>query len=153
MRIELTLRRKGGSIVEMADGTKYHFAPSAADPRHIADVTKKDHIRRLLSIEGYDIADGEDDDTAPQTKTPIERPEASDASDLIRLDLSDVEDEEPEDGEGEDDPAEKIGDALTDEELRARFEATLGRAPHPAMKRDNLIAKIREAIEMQNAGA
>lgn len=151
MRIELTIRRKGGSHVEL-DGTTYHFAPTATDPRHTAEVTNKAHLKRLLSIDGYEPADGDEGeaDAAPQADpvTPI-APEPE----VIRVSAADL-DGDDEDGEAMDDDAEADDlDALDDDALRSRFESMLNRAPHPAMKRDNLIAKIREAIELQNAGA
>lgn len=150
MRIELTIRRKGGSHVEL-DGTTYHFAPSAADPRHTAEVTNKAHLKRLLSIDGYEPDEGDEGDTdaTPQADpaTPI-APEPE----VIRVSADDLDGDD--EGEADEDDAEADDlDALDDDALRTRFEAMLHRAPHPAMKRDNLIAKIREAIEMQTAGA
>jgi len=59
MKIESTIRRKNGTVVTL-DDHRYHFQPSATDPRHLADVEVKAHIARFLSIpEGYQIPDGE----------------------------------------------------------------------------------------------
>lgn len=49
MRIECTLQREGGTVVEMP-GRNYHFKPTEDDPRHIDDVTIEAHIERFLSI-------------------------------------------------------------------------------------------------------
>lgn len=143
MRIETTLIRKGGSIVDMGDGTSYHFRPDTpAGTRHFAIVTNKAHIKRLLSIEGYEPAD--DDDDATVATAPDPEP-ADDDNDDIDAKLVD-----PEDG-----PTVPMSDhdAMSDDDLRRDFEAMLGRAPHPKMTRANLIAKIAEAREMQAAGA
>jgi hypothetical protein len=56
MKIECTLRRKGGTFVEMP-GKTYHFAPTPEDERHIADVANDAHIERFLAIpESFRIA-------------------------------------------------------------------------------------------------
>lgn len=55
MKIECIIRRDNGTTVTMGDKT-YHFAPSANDERHIADVFDKAHAARFLSItEGFAI--------------------------------------------------------------------------------------------------
>lgn len=145
MRIETTLIRKGGSIVDMGDGTSYHFRPDTpAGTRHFAIVTNKAHIKRLLSIEGYEPAD--DDDDATVATAPDPEP-ADDDDDDIDIDAKLVD--------HEDKPTDPVSDLdlMTDDDLRRDFDATLGRAPHPKMTRANLIAKIAEAREMQAAGA
>ena len=68
MIIESIIRRKNGTVVEL-DELRYHFKPVGADPRHLAEVTRKEHIARFLSItEGYQVPD----DHAPAD--PIEPP-------------------------------------------------------------------------------
>lgn len=67
MKIECLLIRPGGSKIDL-DGKTYHFKPQA-DGSHVADVTDKDHARRLLGItEGFSAVvddagadDGEDE--------------------------------------------------------------------------------------------
>lgn len=57
MKIESLIKRKNGTVVEL-DEHRYHFKPSATDPRHLAEVTVKAHISRFLSItEGFQVAD------------------------------------------------------------------------------------------------
>ena len=57
MKIESLIKRKNGTVIEL-DEHRYHFKPTATDPRHLADVTVKAHISRLLSItEGFQVAD------------------------------------------------------------------------------------------------
>lgn len=59
MKIESIIRRKDGTKVQMGD-MKYHFKPSANDPRHLEEVTNTVHIARFLSItEGYRVPYGE----------------------------------------------------------------------------------------------
>jgi hypothetical protein len=72
MRIQTTLIRTGGSHVEMADGTIYHFAPTDTDPRHIAEVRKNDHVKRLLAIDGYEVAAEEAPEDALEPTDPLE---------------------------------------------------------------------------------
>jgi hypothetical protein len=49
MKIECTLQRVGGTIVELGK-TSYHFAPTPDDERHIAEVTNEAHIERFLVV-------------------------------------------------------------------------------------------------------
>lgn len=72
-KIELTIRRAGGTVVEFpvwpsanmpdkhAPAAKYHFKPETKDPDapHVAVVSNVVHVERLLSIPGYRLADGE----------------------------------------------------------------------------------------------
>jgi hypothetical protein len=48
MKIECTLKRKGGTVVELP-GKTYHFKEQD-DGKHVADVTNEAHIERFLSI-------------------------------------------------------------------------------------------------------
>lgn len=53
MLIESLIRRAGGSEIDMVTA-KYRFLPRG-DGRHVAEVTDRDHIKRLLSItEGFE---------------------------------------------------------------------------------------------------
>ncbi len=142
MRIETTLIRPGGSPVEMADGTIYHFAPTETDPRHIAEVTKSDHVKRLLAIDGYQLAE----DTPEPVNPPAPQPEA-----LIPA---------PETPAGTDSGADEAGapnplalapapqipdlDALSDAELQALFKEKFQRAPHPKASRAKVIERLAE---------
>lgn len=59
MKIESIIRRPQGTVVELPNPTiEYHFQPSAADPRHLAEVSEQSHISMLLRIkEGYRAAE------------------------------------------------------------------------------------------------
>lgn len=68
MKIECILHRPGGTRVQLeAPRVEYHFKPSEADPRHIADVAEASHISTLLRItEGYRSAEGEQEEEKPR---------------------------------------------------------------------------------------
>lgn len=58
MLVRCKLIRKGGTVISMADGTEYHFRPERVTGNHVADVTNKAHLTRLLGItEGYELHD------------------------------------------------------------------------------------------------
>lgn len=68
MKIESIIRRANGTKVRM-DSENYHFKPSAADPRHLAEVTREAHISAFLRIpEGYRLPDGEELDAELEKK-------------------------------------------------------------------------------------
>jgi hypothetical protein len=68
MRIECLLRRPTGTPV-LLDKTTYHFKPSPAAARHIAEVIDADHIGTLLGIkEAYRIVP---DAAAPGLKQAV----------------------------------------------------------------------------------
>lgn len=73
MKIECILHRPGGSRVQLeAPRVEYHFKPSEADPRHIAEVAEASHISTLLRItEGYRSAEGEQEEEKPRVKIDL----------------------------------------------------------------------------------
>lgn len=70
MKIESIIKRDPPTEIDL-DGTIYKFKPDAHG-RHVAEVTDKHHIARLLSIsEGYQLAD---DEPLPQSvQTELQR--------------------------------------------------------------------------------
>lgn len=48
MKIECTIKREGGTVVDLDDKT-YHFEPQE-DGRHVADVEIEAHIERFLAV-------------------------------------------------------------------------------------------------------
>lgn len=57
MLIECKLKRQGGSVVDMGDGTVYHFKDDGTG-RHVSNITVSKHIAVLMGIpEGYAIPD------------------------------------------------------------------------------------------------
>lgn len=73
MKIECILHRPGGSRVQLeAPRVEYHFKPSEADPRHIAEVAEASHISTLLRItEGYRSAEGEQEEEKPRVQIAL----------------------------------------------------------------------------------
>lgn len=115
MRIECLRIRPNGTKVDLGDA-EYHFAPTKGDPRHIADVTNAGHIKTLLAIEAYRIADEQvaamlAESNALPTPAPI-------------------------DGD------KPLGD-MTDDELRALYAARFGK-PAGKRKRATLIAELEQ---------
>ena len=151
MRIETTLIRPGGSHVEI-DGDAYHFAPTTTDPRHIAEVRNKDHIKRLLGIDGYQVADDEEAliPPAPEPESPALEPLT--AGDPAGTDA------------GTDDvdatntltvaPAPHIPDleAMSVPELQALFKTVFMREPHPRAGRVKLIDALTDSYSAHRSG-
>lgn len=78
MKIESLIKRKGGTVVEMAAPTRtYRFAPESGnheDP-HVADVEEQGHIRALLRIrEGFRVLEGEGLQEEEQQQFEIDQP-------------------------------------------------------------------------------
>lgn len=69
MKIECTLHRKGGTVVELP-GKTYHFAPQD-DGKHVAEVTNEAHIERFLAIpEAYRLLRTKPAEAAEATFAP-----------------------------------------------------------------------------------
>lgn len=151
MKIELTLKRTGGSHIDMGDGTFYHFKPDASGA-HVCDVDEPRHIKRLMSIDGFIPASAIVKDTEADSARPIGG--TTDDDDIIdRIDVTDddeVGDDETDDegGEGGEDNGgiTNLAD-LSDEALAALHVEKVGRAPHPKASRATIEAKIMEAVE------
>lgn len=126
MKIELKLKRAGGSKIDMGDGTTYHFKPEDGrhESPHVAEVGDSKHMKRLLSIEGYEIFDP---DSASQPEPePIEPVPTVDGGNLM-------------DGTtGDEIPL----DQMTETDLRATYERELGKKPHHRAGMEKLIEDI-----------
>lgn len=76
MKLQCKLHRKGGTRIDL-HGTQIHFKPNEAG-HHVAEVTDKKHIERLLAIpEAYCIYDPETANTPapePIIKLPEQKP-------------------------------------------------------------------------------
>ncbi|KAB2922690.1 MAG: hypothetical protein F9K30_12000 [Dechloromonas sp.] len=145
MKIELTLKRTGGSHIDMGDGKSYHFQPDASGA-HVCDVTDPRHIKRLMSVDGFIPAGAEIDDPAVLPAPITGNPTAGATDDDDIIDRIDVTDDEG--GEGGEDNGEIIDlAALSDEALAALHVEKVGRAPHPKASRATIEAKIMEAVE------
>lgn len=160
MKVECLRQRPGGSEVEFP-GVTYYFKPDDRG-RHVAEVNDPAHLRRLLQIDAYQIAESmggapatANDDTDDLPPVPAaDTPPVSAAP--VTSEETDGEDDPGEgenaEGEGatEDAPAGEATEAsplanLSDDELRKLFADRLGRQPHPKATRDTMIAKIEAA--------
>lgn len=141
--IRCKLKRSGGSDITMANGDLIKFRPDQ-NGDHVAMVTNPAHIDRLMSIpEGYGfhgMAGGTPDPVVP----PEPKPEP----------VATVAHAAPEPDAPEPTAAPDAGmelDAMTDDDLKAFFEKTVGRTAHHKAKRETLIAQI-EAHQEEAAG-
>lgn len=128
MLINLSIRRKNGSKIEMADGTVLHFKPDA-DGDHVANVTDEAHIECLLRIPEYKIKR-----TKPVSE-PVQKAPAQTATPPAQRPVT----------EGAGNTEKPISTSATEDErkaLEAEYQSLYGQAPHPAAKDDTLRAKI-----------
>ena len=131
MKIECKAQREGGSVIDLG-GIAYEFKP-LADGAHVAEVTKKEHIERFLSItDTYCIYDG---------KAKAEKP--------VVEEVSPVEDEAPgvdttplEEGLPTEVEEPVAADDLT--ALKAEYKAKFGSAPHHKWSAETIKAKLAE---------
>lgn len=136
MKIELKLKRAGGSEIDMGDGTTYHFKPEDGrhESPHVADVADSKHMKRLLSIEGYEIFDP--DSASEPEPEPIEPVPTVDGGNLMDGTNGDEdEDDAP-------DEAEMPLNEMTETDLRATYERELGKKPHHRAGMEKLIEDI-----------
>lgn len=168
MRIETTLIRPGGTFAEVG-GVTYHFAPTATDPRHIAEVASPKAIQRFLQIEGYQVPEDVDETLVPPIKGP-DTPAAQPVQPLV-LDVAgflgapvsrvtNILDGADDTGEGEGEhpdetPPVDVGarpmpepavlpeyDTMETDALKVIFEQKYGRAAHPRAGRNKLIEAL-----------
>jgi hypothetical protein len=138
MFIERILSPTGGTVVTLK-GTRYHFKPVEDGGPHIAEVTNPEHIARFLEItEGYRAHGEAEDGDAPADPD-------QDADTLSGG--ADGADSPP--GGQDPDPEPPVPEIplaeQTDEQLRATFEAVIGRKPHGKASRETLVAQIEAA--------
>ena len=154
MKIECTRIRPGGTEVTL-EGETYHFRPSATDARHIAEVSKVNHIKTLLGIAAYQVADEAVADMTGTTKkaaapkAPAQPAKAAEPDPDKEGDGAGGADGAGEGGATQtDDGAGNAGavdlDDLTDAQLRAAYQSTLGKAPG-GTKRPKLIEALKAA--------
>lgn len=169
MLIECKLKRQGGSIVDMGDGTTYHFKDDGKG-RHIASVSSSAHIGRLLGIaEGYclfddqvaaapaqglapakPVATSNSQDAAPQVQ-PIQQ-QATDAlvqqvaATVAQQSVDQAKPPAPQpDARDSVDPVAELSEDMPIEKLHEIYLAEIGKAPNGNYKAATLIAKIEAA--------
>ena len=158
MKIESIRRRPAGTKVTIGTET-YHFQPETANGPHVAEVTVKPHIERLLGItEGYRRATTSDNTTAPlgvaktppaSVITPATQPaKTGDDGNQVNDGTKEPKTKEPQTKDSDNAGSETKDtttselSGLTDEELRDLFQKELGRKPSKKAGRDTMIAQI-----------
>lgn len=129
MKIECKNKREGGSIIDIS-GVAYEFKPQA-DGAHVAEVGKKEHAERFLSIpEAYCLYQPgkktvEQSAPAPVAEETVEGPSADEAVEAT---------ETPE-----------VAEAGNDlEALKAEYKAKFGSLPHYKWTAETIKAKLAE---------
>lgn len=157
MRIELSLKRPGGSPIEFPPNTVYLFKPTENDPRHTAEVTDPVHIKALLAIPEYSIADMGDAPVVAQVK-PVNNPLAVKRIEPVKVEgTADPDSQQAETdggqtvdatggdsgdatGAGDGDKVEQTGETI--ESVRAAYEAATGQKAHPKASIDTLKTRM-----------
>lgn len=149
--VECILKRAGGSKVEMADGTTYHFTPDQ-EGRHVAVVQDMSHVTRFMQIpEGYRIL--ELISMAEAAKTVVEPIKSGAITPAAPAKAETIQPVQAEAAQALPQPAED--GSFTDEQvatIRAIFEKELNRAPHHKAKPETMVAQI-EAGRAERAAA
>jgi|LSQX01.1.fsa_nt_gb hypothetical protein len=93
--LELLIKRKNGTKVTI-DGSTYHFK-DIGNGKHVAEVTKQEHIKKLLAIPQYKIEEDQviDDEPSNDENNIVDGFEDDDVI-TINDDELDAVDEEPE---------------------------------------------------------
>lgn len=146
MLIERILSEPQGTVVTFPPDVSYHFKPQVEGGPHVAEVEDSAHIERLLSIrDGYRAAE-----EIPAVLEPV-----LDAAAEANVALMAAAKQAAQEAEAQADDAtalrvaEHALGAQTDDELRAIYEAEIGKKPHPQTKRETLIEKIEAARKAQ----
>ena len=150
MRIQTTLIRTGGSHVEMADGTIYHFAPTDTDPRHIAEVKKNDHVKCLLAIDGYQLPEDALEPTDPLE--PVDPPEPLTAGDPAGTDAGTDDADIPNPLSVAPVPQIPDLDGMSHADLQALFATVFMREPNPRAGRAKLIDALTKHYSAPQSG-
>lgn len=167
MLIACKLHRPGGSKIVFGKGREaitYHFKPADskadhADPRidHVAEVTDKAHISRLLAIpEAYEVADGQpgvvaaapktDAGTSSKDRAALEAQLREEIEAKVRAEFeakakAAAKDAAP-GGEAEDATNDAAIEKMTRKQLLAAVAKKAGKKPHPSTSD----AKLREML-------
>lgn len=143
MKIELTIKRKGGTRLSLLNeyGRKvnYHFAPQP-DGAHVADVENEDHAKLMLGIPEYRPY-GEAAAHLMSEIVAEAKAAAAEAAKVAEAEQAALATSEPEDV----DPLEI--DQMDRPMLASAHEIVFGEKAHPKAKIETLRAKISAEIE------
>lgn len=137
MQLELTIKRLGGTVIQMPNGkgasdTTYHFLPDATGA-HVAEVDNPEHLAMFLRVpeyKPYGQINAQDRQAVSLMQVSAVSPEPAqivspatdDASDPLELDQMDRP------------------------QLMGVYQILMGEKAHPAIKIDTLRARITEKI-------
>ncbi len=157
--VECKIQRAGGSIVDFPDKSRVHFRPDGQTPeRHVALVSDPEQVAILKGIpEAYNFLGIAAEKAAPAdvagagvkvvAETPVMSPAAPPVETHTIVGATEVPAAAPAEGaEGAEAVTAGAPKALSDmgeDELRATFEAELGRKPHPQSKIETMLAQIQ----------
>lgn len=156
MNIERILKDQGGTTVALPDGTEYHFKPAEPGAPHIANV-REAHVRLFLAHpEAYRLVEGQSAPAAPVEPPPAPAPSAPPPAQTVAPSAAPVATVQQALGSAPAAPAApaapveppaSAGDlsAMSDDDLRAEFERSIGRKPSPRAGRDTMISQIETA--------
>lgn len=163
MLIECKLKRQGGTVVDMGDGTTYHFKDDNTG-RHVANITVSKHIAILMGIpEGYAIPDEQlATMVAPAAPGIQPAPEAPPVETKAVVDVAvqqatidaakKAEEDPPATAEvATDGAAAELTDDTPIETIREAYRAEIGREPNANYKAQTLIAHIEAARKAKTA--
>lgn len=129
MKIQCTLIRNGGTKVEL-DDAEYHFKDDGSG-RHIADVTNREHIKRLLAIpEAYQLTDEEIGESEHVKGVKEDAPARDD---------NDAENDDHEEDDKDDEQSSYEAERA---ELVAAHKERFGVKPHGKLSNDAIRAKL-----------
>lgn len=150
MNIERILKDQGGTTVALPDGTEYHFKPAEPGAPHIANV-REAHVRLFLAHpEAYRLVEGQSAPAAPVEPPPAPAPSAPPPAPTVAPSAAPGATVQQALGSAPAAPVEPpapAGDlsAMSDDDLRAEFERSVGRKPSPRAGRDTMISQIETA--------
>lgn len=146
MKIEHTIRRQGGTVIDMPPtetsphGASYHFKPEEDDPRHVASVEDKAHLKRFLGIDTFDVADAE----GVKPRGAVAGTDGGGhGGAAVQTPANPDEDKPQQDADAGDRVADEDLEMLTDEEIADLYEKELGKKPRANAATATLISQIR----------
>lgn len=133
MKVLCKIKRPGGSFVEVpgSETITYHFAPNEHGD-HVADVSNKEHVKRLLGIDAYEVYEG------PAAAAPVAPPAAPE---LTPASGPPTEETPHSDGDREAILRAEC-EQMTVEDLQAEYHHIYGKAAHPQIKFGTLVEKV-----------
>ena len=144
--IECKVKRPGGSLISMSDGTEYRFSPDTIG-RHVCVIDNMEHITRFMQIPDYALLQLVPSADAPVAPAPLHGPAA-------------VLPEQSSDGTGGAEGGSAIDrdeipaadadgtySAEAEATIRTIFKAELGRVAPPKSKPETMVAQIESARE------